>query len=90
MVTLVVFANAKILILKLITTQRAMVFIIIPVVFANAKILILKLITTVLLDNGHGVEVVFANAKILILKLITTFFPCSLVRCKLYLPMQRY
>ena len=42
----VVFANAKILILKLITTYNGVAIFVALVVFANAKILILKLITT--------------------------------------------
>ena len=46
MFLLVVFTNAKILILKLITTDYAQVTNNAKVVFTNAKILILKLITT--------------------------------------------
>ena len=44
--TIVVFTNAKILILKLITTGVVVIVETIIVVFTNAKILILKLITT--------------------------------------------
>ena len=44
--SVVVFTNAKILILKLITTYEQIDVLYYYVVFTNAKILILKLITT--------------------------------------------
>ena len=68
----VVFTNAKILILKLITTVTDDISCKFWVVFTNAKILILKLITTHVGFQWPWSSVVFTNAKILILKLITT------------------
>ena len=85
----VVFTNAKILILKLITTH------------SSNKLLSLRCIyqckdtnfkanhnTQTLMRRGE--LVVFTNAKILILKLITTVQFNCLHQGKLYLPMQRY
>ena len=85
----VVFTNAKILILKLITTVYSPPCVLISCIYqckdtnfkANHNL------------NGAlciGQYVVFTNAKILILKLITTGDSFCTVRRKLYLPMQRY
>ncbi len=86
----VVFTNAKILILKLITTATDFQLQGIQVVFTNAKILILKLITTETRLANIENYVVFTNAKILILKLITTQPREVVFYNTLYLPMQRY
>ena len=85
----VVFANAKILILKLITTARC------HALYSVCCICQCK-DTNFKANHNHHTErigrpgVVFANAKILILKLITTEEDFSNPKEVLYLPMQRY
>ena len=85
----VVFTNAKILILKLITTR------IVGRVFLKSCIYQCK--DTNFKANHNSISlkevesiVVFTNAKILILKLITTAYYNYLSPAALYLPMQRY
>ena len=86
----VVYAYAKILILKQITTHRRTEGGAEEVVYAYAKILILKQITTCspLCVLPH--KVVYAYAKILILKQITTNGTFVEATGELYMPMQRY
>ena len=89
LICLVVFANAKILILKLITTAKQ--------VLSNYESCICQCKDTNFKANHNksfgclfAWWVVFANAKILILKLITTATPEREREFLLYLPMQRY
>ena len=85
----VVFTNAKILILKLITTSTVLIAISNSCIYqckdtnfkANHNLPYLLFILQI---------VVFTNAKILILKLITTFGYFRSSATALYLPMQRY
>ena len=85
----VVFTNAKILILKLITTQAAE---------ANPQISCIYQCKDTNFKANHNCadagtrqgRVVFTNAKILILKLITTTGKRAPLLRLLYLPMQRY
>ena len=86
----VVYAYAKILILKQITTLPPYQEYNLEVVYAYAKILILKQITTGTDGSENVPTVVYAYAKILILKQITTKFPMGLSAILLYMPMQRY
>ena len=86
---LVVFTNAKILILKLITThiwskelQTSCIY--------QCKDTNFKANHNEWVDANWLVMVVFTNAKILILKLITTSSAQHRCVCRLYLPMQRY
>ena len=85
----VVFTNAKILILKLITTYLSF--------FQFFFCCIYQCKDTNFKANHNGTYllyvyfiVVFTNAKILILKLITTATPFLWQKDLLYLPMQRY
>ena len=86
---MVVFANAKILILKLITTPDtgALAF---SRCICQCKDTNFKANHNTQLLAIISVWVVFANAKILILKLITTDSLEELKNFALYLPMQRY
>ena len=85
----VVFTNAKILILKLITTVLPK-----PLILTGC---IYQCKDTNFKANHNKKKllkpselVVFTNAKILILKLITTLFRGTITATELYLPMQRY
>ena len=87
--SLVVFTNAKILILKLITTELE------NVQKLKGCIYQCKDTNFKANHNYHSLlplqaNVVFTNAKILILKLITTQEVLLRIHGKLYLPMQRY
>ena len=85
----VVFANAKILILKLITTCIANKYGLFCCI-CQCKDTNFKANHNSTYPQMCHCWVVFANAKILILKLITTDMLAEQSKEELYLPMQRY
>ena len=86
---LVVFTNAKILILKLITTANDTIFTGYRCIY-QCKDTNFKANHNVCGTYILNPPVVFTNAKILILKLITTKVLPESTKGQLYLPMQRY
>ena len=88
-VNFVVFTNAKILILKLITTTSAVLILGFGCIY-QCKDTNFKANHNTLFIAELYVLVVFTNAKILILKLITTIMWGVNYQTLLYLPMQRY
>ena len=86
---LVVFTNAKILILKLITTDRKHVSKFLSCIY-QCKDTNFKANHNKFPRIMQKQTVVFTNAKILILKLITTTRIEQEIFTALYLPMQRY
>ena len=86
---LVVFTNAKILILKLITTDESFIDITTSCIY-QCKDTNFKANHNTSMLPPLSRPVVFTNAKILILKLITTERQGQQGRFLLYLPMQRY
>ena len=85
----VVFTNAKILILKLITTHRIYRYTLCRCIY-QCKDTNFKANHNAAAHRNANVYVVFTNAKILILKLITTIGKHFRACLSLYLPMQRY
>ena len=85
----VVFTNAKILILKLITTKIAKMLLHLCCIY-QCKDTNFKANHNVRNAVMPNPTVVFTNAKILILKLITTDINDDSSNHLLYLPMQRY
>ena len=85
----VVFTNAKILILKLITTTAREASIVTSCIY-QCKDTNFKANHNSFIGTKRKLLVVFTNAKILILKLITTKCLCVISSLQLYLPMQRY
>ena len=85
----VVFTNAKILILKLITTSRSTYKLNNSCIY-QCKDTNFKANHNTFAFRLYSLYVVFTNAKILILKLITTHFLPPFLSDLLYLPMQRY
>ena len=83
------FTNAKILILKLITTAKADGRFNISCIY-QCKDTNFKANHNPTDTSRYCIRVVFTNAKILILKLITTTEAGLFLKEELYLPMQRY
>ena len=86
---LVVYAYAKILILKQITTFKNNIIILIGCICLCKDTNFKANHNTQIIFNPLK-DVVYAYAKILILKQITTVFPFSNNCFQLYMPMQRY